>query len=52
MKFLVVGIDYFTKWVEAKPLVIITEKNIRGFVWKAIIYRFRIPKVFVSDNER
>ncbi len=37
LKFLVVGIYYFTKWVEAEPLATITEKNIRGFVWKAII---------------
>ena len=28
MKFLVVGIDYFTKWVEVKVLATITEKNI------------------------
>uniref|UniRef100_A0A2N9ERU6 Uncharacterized protein n=1 Tax=Fagus sylvatica TaxID=28930 RepID=A0A2N9ERU6_FAGSY len=27
LKFLVVGIDYFTKWVEAEPLATITEKN-------------------------
>ena len=32
LKFLVVGIDYFTKWVEAKALVIIMEKNIWSFV--------------------
>jgi hypothetical protein len=32
LKFLVVGIDYFTKWVEAEPLATITEKNVRGFV--------------------
>ena len=34
LKFLVVGIDYFTKWVEAKALATIIEKNVRGFVWK------------------
>ena len=28
LKFLVVGIDYFTKWVEAETLATITEKNI------------------------
>ena len=32
LKFLVVGIDYFTKWVETKALTTITEKNVQGFV--------------------
>ena len=50
LKFLVVGIDYFTKWVEAKPLTTITEKSIRTFVWKNIICRYGIPRVLVSDN--
>ena len=50
LKFLVVGIDYFTKWVEAEALATITERNIRNFVWRNIICRFEIPKVLVSDN--
>ena len=50
LKFLVVGIDYFTKWVEAEPLATITEKSIRAFVWRNIIYRYGIPRVLVSDN--
>ena len=50
LKFLVVGIDYFTKWVEAEALAIITEKNIRSFVWRCIICRFGIPRVLVLDN--
>uniref|UniRef100_A0A2N9GAF3 Reverse transcriptase n=1 Tax=Fagus sylvatica TaxID=28930 RepID=A0A2N9GAF3_FAGSY len=52
LKFLVIGIDYFTKWVEAEPLATITEKNVRGFVWKMIICRFGIPRAFISDNGR
>ena len=32
LKFLVVGIDYYTKWVEAEALATITEKNVRSFV--------------------
>uniref|UniRef100_A0A2N9GIS8 Integrase catalytic domain-containing protein n=1 Tax=Fagus sylvatica TaxID=28930 RepID=A0A2N9GIS8_FAGSY len=50
LKFAVVAIDYFTKWVEAEPLATITEKNIQNFVWKAVICRFGIPRVLVSDN--
>ena len=50
LKFLVVGIDYFTKWVEAEPLAIITEKNIRSFVWRNIICKYGIPRVLVSNN--
>ena len=50
LKFLVVGINYFTKWVEAEALATITEKNIRNFVWRNIICRYGIPRVIVSDN--
>ena len=50
LKFLVVSIDYFTKWVEAKALATITEKNVWNFVWRNIICKYRIPRVLVSDN--
>ena len=50
LKFLVVGIDYFTKWVEAEPLATITEKSIHNFVSRNIICRYGIPRVLVSDN--
>ena len=49
MKFLVVRIDYITKWVEAAPLAKIIEPNVRNFIWKNIICRFGIPRVFVSE---
>ena len=50
LKFLVVGIDYLTKWVEAEALATIMEKNIRSFVWRNIICRYEILRVLVSDN--
>ena len=50
MKFLVVDIDYFTKWVEAEPLASIIQQNVKNFVWKNIVCRFGVPKVLVSDN--
>ena len=40
-----VGIDYFTKWVKAKTLATIAEKNMRSFVC-----RYGIPRVLVLDN--
>ena len=43
---------YFTKWVEAEPLANITQQNVKNFVWKNIVCRFRVPKVLVSDNGR
>ena len=50
LKFLIVGINYFTKWVEAEAFDTITEKNIRSFVWRYIICKYGIPRVLVSDN--
>ena len=52
MKFLVIAIDYFTKWVEAEPLAKITQQNVKNFVWKNIVCRFGVPRVLVSDNGR
>ncbi|XP_071700350.1 uncharacterized protein [Rutidosis leptorrhynchoides] len=50
VKFLIVAIDYFTKWVEAKPLATISGKRVRNFVWEDIVCRFGIPNEIVSDN--
>ena len=47
-----VGVDYFTKWVEAEPLATITKQKVRKFVWWTIICRFGIPKALVSDNRK
>ncbi|XP_020234743.1 uncharacterized protein LOC109814671 [Cajanus cajan] len=49
-KFLLVAVDYFTKWVEAEPLANITAANVQKFLWKNIITRFGIPYALVSDN--
>ena len=52
VKFLVVAIDYFTKWVEAEPLAVIIEAKIQHFFWKNIVCRFGFPRVIISDNGR
>ncbi|RDX83637.1 Tf2-6, partial [Mucuna pruriens] len=43
VKFLIVAVDYFTKWIEAEPVTSITTKRIKRFYWKKIICRFGIP---------
>ena len=50
VKFLLVAINYFTKWVEAEALAMITKAKIRSFVWKNIVCRFGIPQMIISDN--
>ena len=52
VKFLLVAIDYFTKWVKVEALVTITEARIRNFVWKNIICRLGIPLTIISNNGR
>ena len=49
-KFIIVAVDYFTKWAEAEPLATITEQKIRNFVWRAIICRFGVPRALISYN--
>ncbi|XP_076937506.1 uncharacterized protein LOC143605174 [Bidens hawaiensis] len=49
VKFLIVTIDYFTKWVEAKPVASITASSVKKFLWEFIICRFGLPLELVSD---
>lgn len=48
--FIITATDYFTKWVEAVPLRSTTVEVICQFILDNIIYQFRIPSTFVSDN--
>ncbi|GJV35195.1 reverse transcriptase domain-containing protein [Tanacetum coccineum] len=50
VKYLIVAIDYFTKWMEAKPLATITGKQVVNFAYDNIVCRFGIPATIVTDN--
>ncbi|XP_020208303.1 uncharacterized protein LOC109793254 [Cajanus cajan] len=43
VKFLLVVVDCFTKWIKAEPLACIFAANVQKFVWKNIVTRFGIP---------
>ena len=49
-KYLIVNIDYFTKWVEVEPLANIRDVDVKRFIWKNIVTRFGVPNVLISDN--
>lgn len=48
-KYILVGIDYFTKWIEAIPLVKADQDAIIEFIKTNIIYRFGVPKTLTTD---
>jgi len=49
-RFILVLTDYFTKWIEAEAYAQVTDKEVRGFVWKNIICRHGLPYEIVTDN--
>ena len=49
-RWLFVGIDYFTKWVEVEPLANIWDQDMKKFMWKNIFMQFSVPYALISDN--
>ena len=47
---MITATDYFTKWIEAKLLANIGDKEVENFTWRYIITKFEIPRALVSDN--
>nr|GEV30661.1 reverse transcriptase domain-containing protein [Tanacetum cinerariifolium] len=51
VKFLIVVVDYFNKWIEAKPVVTITGAQIKKFIWDNIVCRFSLPGEHPQAND-
>ena len=49
-RYLLVGTDYLTKWVEAEPLANIKVIDAKQFVWKNIVTRFGVPRTLILNN--
>ncbi|GKD37623.1 reverse transcriptase domain-containing protein, partial [Tanacetum coccineum] len=49
-RFLVMAIDYLTKWVEAKLLISTTGKHMEKFMWEHIVCKFGVPQILIFDN--
>ncbi|GJT05509.1 reverse transcriptase domain-containing protein [Tanacetum coccineum] len=52
VKFLILAIDYFTKWIEAKPVAAITRKHVMKFVWDNITSWKKKRELATIDEEK
>ncbi|GKD95957.1 reverse transcriptase domain-containing protein [Tanacetum coccineum] len=50
VKFLIVAMDYFTKWIKAKAVAKISGSQVKKFVWDNIVCHFGLLREIVSDN--
>jgi hypothetical protein len=50
LRYVVVAVEYFSKWIEAKPLATITSAIVQKFFWQNIVCRFGVPKAITIDN--
>jgi hypothetical protein len=50
LRYVVVAVEYFSKWIEAKPLATITSVTFQKFFWQNIVCRFGVQKAITVDN--
>ena len=49
-RYIVVAIDYFSRWPEARPLTHANARQVAKFIYEEIICRFGASKVLQSDK--
>jgi IS30 family transposase len=50
LKYVVVAVEYFSKWIEAKLLATITSATVQKFFWQNIVCCFGVLKAITVDN--
>jgi hypothetical protein len=50
--FTVITVEYFTKWIEVKPLTNVSSTTIKKFFWQNIICWYGVPKHITMDNTK
>ncbi|XP_050124486.1 uncharacterized protein LOC126601769 [Malus sylvestris] len=48
--FIIVAIDYFTKWVEASAVKTITSTIVKKFIKTKILHKYGVPETIVTDR--
>lgn len=49
-RYIIVAIDYYSKWVEARALMVANSLEVTNFFLEEVIARHSVPKVIISDN--
>ena len=48
--YIIVVVDYFTKWAEAMPTLAADGKTTAQFIFNHIIAHFRVPQAIVTNH--
>ena len=48
--YIILAVDYFTKWAEAMPTFVADGKNAATFVFNHVIARFDVPQDIITDH--
>jgi hypothetical protein len=49
-KYVVLVVKYFSKWIEAEAIQMITSQKIQKFFWQNVVCRFGVPYKLTVDN--
>ena len=49
-EYILVAVDYVSKWVEAMPCKVVDAKNSKNMFEKTIFLRFGVPRMVISDG--
>ena len=50
-KYILLAVDYVSKWVEAIPTTTCDAKVVLSFIWRNILSRFGTPRALISDED-
>ena len=50
MAYIILVVDYLTKWVETKVVNVTDKKTTTLFIFEKIIARYGVPRVLISDR--
>jgi hypothetical protein len=50
LRYVVVAVEYFSKWIKAKTLATMTLATVQKIFWQSIVCQFVVPKAITVDN--